>query len=133
MWTLDVGGKLGIFKRKGGGKERDTAKRPITCGLDLTAVVGVERDAGPMLAALDRPAFPLTLGRRWAFPTDPIAGAELDVRSVDEGVMLVASERPGIRYVPATAADSGPFCTVPAGRDWRSRRHGGADTYRIAA
>jgi CRISPR-associated Cas5-like protein len=68
MWTLDANASLGVFQRGGGGKERDTASRPLTCGIDITAIVGVERDPEPLLAALRRPVFPVTLGRRGMFP-----------------------------------------------------------------
>jgi len=132
IWTLDADCSLGVFKRAGGGKSRDTAYRPLTCGIDITAVVGVERDAEPLLAALRRPVFPVTLGRRSMFPTDPIAGETLDVGSVAEGVELVASRRPGSRWTPVSVAGPGIHRTVPGGRDWRTRRHGGSDTYAVA-
>ena len=62
IWTLDADGSLGVFKRAGGGKSRDTADRPLTCGMDITVVVGSERDPEPLLAALRRPCSP----SRWA-------------------------------------------------------------------
>ena len=132
IWTLDASGSLGVFKRGGGGKERDTASRPLTCGIDITAIVGVERDPEPLLAALRRPVFPVTLGRRGMFPTDPIAGEALNVGSVAKGVEHVASRRPGSRWTPVSVAGPGIHCTVPGGRDWRTRRHGGSDTYAVA-
>jgi hypothetical protein len=132
MWTLDANASLGVFKRGGGGKERDTASRPLTCGIDITAIVGVERDPEPLLAALRRPVFPVTLGRRGMFPTDPIAGEALNVGSVANGVEHVASPRPGSRWTPVSVAGPGIHRTVPGGRDWRTRRHGGSDTYAVA-
>src|SRR5271166_3582389 len=90
MWTLDASASLDVFRRGGGGKERDTADRPLTCGIDITAVVGVERDPKRLLAALRHPVFPVTLGRRGMFPTDPIAGEALDVETVAAGVELAA-------------------------------------------
>lgn len=132
MWTLDASGSLGVFKRGGGGKERDTASRPLTCGIDITAIVGVERDPEPLLAALHRPVFPVTLGRRGMFPTDPIAGEELNVGSIADGVEHIASRRPGSRWTPVSVAGPDIHRTVPAGRDWRTRRHGGSDTYAVA-
>ena len=132
MWTLDPNGRLGLFERGGGGKDRDTASRPLTCGIDMTAVLGVERDPEALLAALRRPVFPVTLGRRGMLPTDPVAGEALDVRSIAEGVDFVASRRPGVRWTPASVAGPGIHRTVPGGRDWRSRRHGGSDTYVVS-
>jgi CRISPR system Cascade subunit CasD len=132
IWTLDTNASLGVFKRGGGGKERDTASRPLTCGIDITAIVGVERDPEPLLAALRRPVFPVTLGRRGMFPTDPIAGEALNVGSVANGVEHVASRRPGSRWTPVSVAGPGIHRTVPGGRDWRTRRHGGSDTYAVA-
>jgi CRISPR system Cascade subunit CasD len=132
IWTLDANASLGVFKRGGGGKERDTASRPLTCGIDITVIVGVERDPEPLLAALRRPVFPVTLGRRGMFPTDPIAGEALNVGSVADGVEHVASRRPGSRWTPVSVAGPGIHCTVPGGRDWRTRRHGGSDTYAVA-
>ena len=131
MWTLDASGSLGVFKRGGGGKERDTASRPLTCGVDMTAVLAVQRNPGPLLDALRRPVFPVSLGRRGMFPTDPVAGETLDVKSVAEGVELVASRRPGSRWTPVSLAGPGVHRTVPGGRDWRTRRHGGSDTYAV--
>jgi hypothetical protein len=132
MWTLDANDSLGVFERGGGGKDRDTASRPLTCGIEMTAVVGVVRDPDLLLAALRRPVFPVTLGRRGMFPTEPVAGETLDVNSIGEGVDLVASRRLGVRWTPVSVAGPGIHQTVPGGRDWRSRRHGGSDTYVVS-
>jgi hypothetical protein len=122
-----------VFSREGGGHERVTANRPLSCDIDMTAIVGVKRDPPPLLAALERPVFPLTLGRRGMYPTEPVAGVIIDVATVAEGVELVARERGGVRWTPAAGPTLGQLRTVPAGRDWRTRRHGGVDTYCIAA
>lgn len=129
MWTLDANDSLGVFERAGGGKDRDTASRPLTCGIDMTAIVGVQRDPEPLLAALRRPVFPVTLGRRGMFPTEPVAGEVLDVNGIGEGIDVVASHRHGVRWMPVSIAGPGIHQTVPGGRDWKSRRHGGSDTY----
>lgn len=132
IWTLAANGSLGVFKRGGGGKDRDTASRPLTCGIDITAVVGVERDPEQLLAALRRPVFPVTLGRRGMFPTDPVAGGVLEVGSIADGLESVAADRIGARWTPVLAPGPGIHCTVPGGRDWKSRRHGGSDTYVVS-
>jgi hypothetical protein len=132
MWTLDANGSLGAFERAGGGKERDTASRPLTCGLDITAIVGVDRDPEPLVAALRRPAFAVTLGRRGMFPTEPVAGETVYVSSIGEGLDLVASRRRGVRWTPVSVAGLGMHRTVPGARDWKSRRHGGSDTYVVS-
>ena len=133
MWVLDHDRRPRVFSREGGGHERVVANRPLTCDIDMTAVVKVDRDPGALLAALERPMFPVTLGRRGMYPTEPIASIVLDVATVGEGVEIVARERPGMRWTPPIGPASGQLCTVPAGRDWRTRRHGGVDTYCIDA
>jgi CRISPR system Cascade subunit CasD len=134
MWVLGHDCRPRVFAREGGGHERVTANRPLTCDIDITAIVGVKRDPLPLLAALERPVFPLTLGRRGMYPTEPIAGVIIDVATVAEGVELLAREHLGARrWTPVTGPASGQLRTVPAGRDWRSRRHGGVDTYSIDA
>jgi CRISPR system Cascade subunit CasD len=133
MWVLDHDRRPRVFARKGDDHERVVANRPLTCDIDMTAIIGVKRDPLPLLAALERPLFPLTLGRRGMYPTEPIAGVIVDVATVAEGVELVACERPGVRWTPVTGRALGPLRSVPAGRDWRTRRHGGVDTYCIGA
>jgi CRISPR system Cascade subunit CasD len=133
MWVLDRDRRPRVFSREGGGHERVVANRPLTCDIDMTAVVRVDRDPAAPLAALERPMFPVTLGRRGMYPTEPIAGVVLDAATVPEGVEIVARERPGTRWTPAMGPASGQLCSLPAGRDWRTRRHGGVDTYCIGA
>ena len=43
----------------------------------------------------------------------------------------VAARRHGVRWTPVSVPGSGIHRTVPGGRDWKSRRHGGSDTYVI--
>jgi hypothetical protein len=133
MWVLDHDRHPRVFGRQGGGHERAVANRPLTCDIDMTGVIGVKRDPLPLLAALERPVFPVTLGRRGMYPTEPIAGVVIDAPTVAEGVDVVARERAGARWTPLAGPSSGQLCSVPAGRDWRTRRHGGVDTYCIAA
>jgi hypothetical protein len=133
IWVLDHDRRPRAFHREGGGHEIVVANRPLTCDIDMTAVVKVHSDPERLLAALERPVFPVTLGRRGMYPTEPIAGVVLDVATVAEGVEIVARERPGRRWTPVSGPTSGQLCTVPAGRDWRTRRHGGVDTYCIGA
>jgi CRISPR system Cascade subunit CasD len=133
MWVLGHDRRPRVFARKGDDHERVVANRPLTCDIDMTAIIGVKRDPLPLLAALERPVFPITLGRRGMYPTEPIAGTVIDVATVPEGVELVARERPGARWTPVTGPASGQLRSVPAGRDWRTRRHGGVDTYCLGA
>jgi hypothetical protein len=60
----------------------------------------------------------------------PIAGNALEVTSLIDGVSMVGT---GIVYLPAECTQPGEFgdlyVTIPAGRDWTSREHGGTDTY----
>jgi CRISPR system Cascade subunit CasD len=131
MWVLDHDRRPRVFSREGGSHETVVASRPLTCDIDITAVVKVDRDPRALLVALERPKFPVTLGRRGMYPTEPIAGVVLDVATVAAGVEIVARERSGAPWTPAMRPASGQLCTVPAGRDWRTRRHGGVDTYLI--
>jgi hypothetical protein len=133
MWVLDHDCRPRVFARKGDDHERVVANRPLTCDIDMTAIIRVKRDPLPLLAALERPVFPVTLGRRGMYPTEPIAGIVINVATITEGVEFVARERAGARWTPAAGPTTGQLRTVPAGRDWRTRRHGGVDTYCIAA
>jgi CRISPR system Cascade subunit CasD len=133
MWVLDHDYKPRVFSRRGNDQERAVANRPLTCDIDMTAVIGVQRDPLSLLAALERPVFPITLGRRGMYPTEPIAGVVIGVATVAEGVEFVACNHAGARWTPAAGSTPRQLRTVPAGRDWRTRRHGGVDTYCITA
>jgi len=137
MWWHD-GHRLGVIDRKGGDEERTiTGERPLTCDLDLTIIVellsGAPFTAQAILDALREPVHPLGVGQRSCLPTEPIAGNILEAASsLIDAVRRVT--RPGAVYLPAaavfgTAAWGDLYISVPAGRDWISRAHGGTDTY----
>ncbi len=137
MWWHD-GHRLGVIVREGGDKERTiTGERPLTCDLDLTIVIellpGAPFAAPAILEALREPVHPLGIGQRSCLPTEPIAGGMLEgASSLIDAVGLVP--RPGTVYLPAevtsaTAAWGDLYVSVPAGRNWASRAHGGTDTY----
>jgi CRISPR system Cascade subunit CasD len=134
MWWHD-GQQLGVMEREGGDPERTiTGERPLTCDYDATVIVellsGAPFDAEKILSALRAPIYPLSLGQRCCIPTLPIAGKKLDAPTLADAVALV---EPGARYLPVECAQPGNFgdiyATIPAGRDWVSRQHGGSDTY----
>ena len=77
----------------------------------MTAVVGVERDPEPLLAALRRPVFPVTLGRRGMFPTDRLPGKRSTLRSSAKASTLS-------RHAGLVALDAG------VGRGSRHSSHG---------
>jgi CRISPR system Cascade subunit CasD len=127
------GRRFGTMERAGGEPERTlTGERPLTCDYDATVVVelldGSPFDAGQILVALREPVYPVSIGQRSCLPSGPIAGVVLDVTSLDEAVPLVGA---GDVYLPAkrTGEFGDVYLSVPAGRDWRSRQHGGSDTY----
>jgi CRISPR system Cascade subunit CasD len=134
MWWHD-GQQLGVMEREGGDPERTiTGERPLTCDYDATVIVellsGAPFDAEKILNALRTPVYPLSVGQRCCVPTLPIAGKKLEAPTLVDAVALVGA---GIRYLPVECAPLGNFgdiyVTIPAGRDWVSRQHGGSDTY----
>jgi CRISPR system Cascade subunit CasD len=134
MWWND-GKQLGVMERAGGEPERTiTGERPLTCDYDATVIVellhGAPFGASQILNALRNPVFPLCIGQRSCIPSMPVAGDTLEATALVDGVSLVET---GIAYLPAECAQSGDFgdlyVTIPAGRDWMSRAHGGTDTY----
>jgi CRISPR system Cascade subunit CasD len=134
MWWHD-GQQLGVMEREGGDPERTiTGERPLTCDYDATVIVellsGAPFDAEKILNALRAPVYPLSVGQRCCIPTLPIAGKKLEASTLVDAVALVEA---GVRYLPVECAPPGNFgdiyVTIPAGRDWVSRQHGGSDTY----
>jgi CRISPR system Cascade subunit CasD len=132
MWWHD-GYRVGTMERAGGEPERTlTGERPLTCDYDATVVVelldGSPFDADQILAALHEPVYSVSIGQRSCLPSAPLAGIILDVTSLDEAVLLVGA---GDVYLPAKQVGEfgDVYLSVPAGRDWRSRQHGGSDTY----
>jgi CRISPR system Cascade subunit CasD len=134
MWWFD-GSRLGIMEREGGDPKRTiTGDRPLTCDYDATVIVellsGAPFSAGKILSALRAPAHPLCLGQRSCIPSLPIAGETLSAQTLEDGVGMVPA---GTKYLPAEYATKGHFgdlyVSIPAGRDWASRQHGGSDTY----
>jgi CRISPR system Cascade subunit CasD len=134
MWWYD-GNRLGVMEREGGDPERTiTGDRLLTCDYDATIIVELLLDApfstNQILNALRTPAHPLCVGQRSCIPSLPIAGDILDAQSLEDGVGLVPS---GTRYLPvectAKAQSEDLYVSIPAGRDWATRQHGGSDTY----
>jgi CRISPR system Cascade subunit CasD len=134
MWWHD-GQRLGTMKREGGEPERTiTGERPLTCDYDATIVVellpGAPFEAEQILKALRAPVYPLSIGQRSCIPSLPIAGEPLDVLTLVDGSAMAGS---GTLYLPVESVQPGDFgglsVTIPSGRDWASRQHGGSDTY----
>jgi CRISPR system Cascade subunit CasD len=134
MWWND-GNKLGVMEREGGDPERTiTGQRPLICDYDATIIVELLSDApfsaDAILDALNTPVYPLSVGQRSCIPSLPIAGKKLEAATLSGAVAQV---EPGIGYLPVECAEPGRFgdiyVTIPSGRDWASRQHGGSDTY----
>jgi CRISPR system Cascade subunit CasD len=135
MWWFD-GKRLGVMKREGGDPERTiTGERPLTCDYDATIIVellpGAPFSPADILNALRVPMHPLCVGQRSCIPSLPIAGQTIDAASLSDAVAMVPR---GTIYLPAECATkSGRFgdlyVSVPAGREWATREHGGSDTY----
>jgi CRISPR system Cascade subunit CasD len=138
MWW-DDGKRLGVMERAGGEPDRTiTGERPLTCDYDATVLVELLQDApfdaAQILAALRNPVFPLSIGQRSCIPSLLIAGEALSATDLESGTSMVGG---GTVYLPAECAQSGEFgdlfVTIPAGREWVSRQHGGCDTYVVRA
>jgi len=139
MWAHD-GRCAWTEKRTGGDASRTlVSERDITCDVDITAVVGWDLDepsAEAVLAALDTPVMPLSIGARWALPTQPVGGKIVNAPTLVTAVAEVRRELSAVRcYVPIgnVAAASTPVITTTASRDWLSRRHTGSILYRVEA
>jgi CRISPR system Cascade subunit CasD len=137
MWACD-GERAWTEQRAGGDALRTlVSERDLTCDVDLTAVIGWHLetpDAAALLAALDQPAMPLSIGARWALPTEPTAGEIVDAASLAEAVAIVREQHPAVRaYVPinARAPYDAPLVAVTASCDWRTRRHTGSAIYGV--
>ena len=138
MWWND-GKRLGVMERAGLDPDRTiTGERPLTCDYDATVVVELLQDApfsiDQILAALRNPVFPLCIGQRSCLPSKPIAGQPLSATQLADGISMVGS---GVVYLPVECAQPGNFgdlyVSIPAGRDWQTRQHGGTDTYVVRA
>jgi CRISPR system Cascade subunit CasD len=135
MWWYD-GKRLGIMKREGGDPERTiTGERPLICDYDATIIIdlfpGSPFSAREILKALRTPVHPLCVGQRSCIPSLPIAGETLNTQSLSDAVSMVP---PGTIYLPAECVTQSSrfgdlYVSVPAGRDWTTREHGGSDTY----
>jgi hypothetical protein len=73
--------------------------------------------------------------QRLADAIETVAGETIDAESLPDAVAMVP---PGTIYLPAECATkSGRFgdlyVSVPAGREWATREHGGSDTYVVRA
>jgi CRISPR system Cascade subunit CasD len=138
MWWHD-GERLGTMLRAGGERERTVpTERPLTCDFAATAVVallaGAPFEPETILAALRQPVFPLGLRQQCCLFSEPVAGVVLE--GVDTLEQAVATVAPGTLYLPADASTGtigDIYATVPAGRDWKSRQHGGSTVYRVRA
>lgn len=134
MWWHD-GKELGVMRREGGEPERTiTGERPLTCDYDATIIVELLAEAPfspeTILSALRTPVYPLSVGQRSCIPSLPIAGKRLGAPTLADAIAFVET---GIRYLPVECAEPSSFgdifVTIPSGRDWASRQHGGSDTY----
>jgi hypothetical protein len=98
-------------------------------------LAGAPFHADQILRALQAPVFPLSIGQRSCIPTLPIAGLALDAPTLADGIVMAGSS--GTVYLPVECAQPGSFgdlyVTIPLGRDWASRQHGGSDTYVVRA
>jgi len=136
MWWHD-GRRLGVMERAGGDPERTIIiERPLICDIDMTVVVELLADAPVaaevILEALDTPAHPLSIGQRSCFPTGRVAGNLIDAENLLEAVKGV--DGGGTVYLPVDSVRNSSawgdlYVSVPAGRNWSSRQHGGTDTY----
>lgn len=138
MWWND-GGRVGVMERAGGEPERTiTGERPLTCDYDATIILELLADApfgvDQILNALRNAVFSLGIGQRSCIPSLPVAGEPLNAPALIDAIALV---RAGTVYLPVEcvkASDFGDlYVTVPAGREWVSRQHGGSDTYVMRA
>jgi CRISPR system Cascade subunit CasD len=134
MWWND-GKRVGIMERAGGEPKRTiTGERPLTCDYDATIVIelleGAPFSADKILNALRNPVFPLSIGQRSCIPSMPVAGEILKATELASGISMVGT---GVVYLPVECAKAGEFgdlyVSIPAGREWISRQHGGSDTY----
>jgi CRISPR system Cascade subunit CasD len=134
MWWSD-GERLGTMERKGGDPERTlTGYRPLTCDYRATVIVELLTEApfgaDEILAALREPVYPVCIGQRSCIPSEPLFGTILATTSLTEAARMV---QPGDIYLPAEPSSrlGDIYVSVPAGRDWRTRQHGGNDVYAL--
>jgi hypothetical protein len=139
MWASD-GQRVWVEGRRGGKETRTlVSERDLTCDLNITAVVEWRLDApgaDAVLAALDEPAMPLSIGARWALPTEPVAGIIIEAASLTDAVANARATMAALRvYLPIghVAPGDASVVAVTASRDWRSRRHTGSALYAVSA
>jgi CRISPR system Cascade subunit CasD len=138
MWWHD-GRRLGTMARAGGEPERTVpTERPLTCDFAATAIVelldGAPFDSATILKALREPVFPVGLGQQCCLFSEPVAGRI--VKGVESLEQAVATVTPGTIYLPADVSTGNLgdiYATISAGRDWKSRQHGGSTVYRVRA
>jgi hypothetical protein len=155
MWAHDpLTNRVWTETRAGGDATRTlVSERDLTSDVDLTCIVSYEPepdlpDPKTILAALDRPAMPLSIGARWALPAEPVAGSVIEgattlveAASHAKATLLAQGIRTLRVYLPArtTLTDVGhaghttPLISITASRDWRTRRHVGSALYSVSA
>jgi CRISPR system Cascade subunit CasD len=133
MWSSGTS----VAKRDGSQTEGlRQQQRPYLADADMTAVIELGIDspvnANQIVSALDHPSHPLFLGRSSCPPASRLAGAVLDVASLEAAVLEVARNRGGEMYLPVTAITPSwgdiPL-SIPGCRNWTTYRHSGADLY----
>jgi len=133
MWSSG----MSIAEREGSETEGLRPQhRPYRADADMTAVIelgsGSPANAEQIIAALDKPARPLFIGRSSCPPACKLAGRLLDAPSLEKATAAVARDHPGTIYLPAAVATPAwgdmPL-SIPGCRDWVTYRHAGTDPY----
>jgi CRISPR system Cascade subunit CasD len=127
----------GVVKREGSADAltRHVQHRPYLCDADMSVLVDLSPRSGMAVEeaaeAVQRPRWPLGLGRRCCMPSRPIFEEIIEADGIEAAALAVAAPGEAV-YLPATLARPGigdRFAAVPELRDWRTRRHGGATIY----
>jgi CRISPR system Cascade subunit CasD len=133
MWSSGTS----VAKREGSQIEGlRPQRRPYRADADMTAIVelraGCPSNAEEIIAALEKPAHPLFIGRSSCPPASKLAGRIFDAPSLEAVVLEVARDHPGEIYLPAEVATPAwgdlPL-SIPGCRDWTTYRHAGTDLY----
>jgi CRISPR system Cascade subunit CasD len=130
-WTRD-----GVEGRTGGPATYDSpilSYRDYVTDRRTVCVIGLKSDADPDLdaiaAALDRPEWPLFLGRKSCIPSVPIRGAFIEAGTALEA-LRIAVNGPGDWLVSLPDGQGDPDrarrSLLPDLRDWGSDLHAGA-------
>jgi CRISPR system Cascade subunit CasD len=105
-----------VLKRGGGDPEgRKVRQRDILFNVDMTAIIGWTLDdlsVETVLHALDFPAETLTIGAKWALPSESLAGTILTAQSMEDAITEVTATHKALTaYVPLKfgAKPTGPF------------------------